>query len=104
MLTQIEGERWRRQQEAGEFGNTSFPFMKAAYELWLKDGHPGLSFYPGRYSVALGYSPNCCGTIYGAGGFNRYYVQDDGRIEMIKGLARCQEDMEKARALGIDIL
>jgi hypothetical protein len=101
-LAKVEGADWFQRQTSGEFGNTGLPFLKAAFEKYLNERKPGDSFNPGKYSVQMGFGRECCGTIYGARGFNRYCVQDDGRIQMIEMLARCDEDIAKAKQFGIE--
>ena len=41
--------------------------------------------------------------IYGHHGWNRYGVRGDGVIEFLVMQARCDEDFEKAKALGFDL-
>jgi hypothetical protein len=103
LLTQVEGQSWREQQEArpnSEYG--FFAYLKA-WQFLIREGyekkltcHDVLD-----HEEVVGHRGD--GAIYGNGGWSRFVVTlGDGRIVLL-GWSTHAEKIEKAKALGFDV-
>lgn len=93
-LAEVEGAMWWR-HEANTDADSSFSGWLAAWQQYrLSRYEPKCSFDDFRLSS---------GVIYGAGGYSRYYVQNDGEICLLADTTR-PEKVEKARTAGFTIL
>lgn len=103
-MVEVEGEDYRRFRDKIRFGICSF---EAFLETWKKLDSENTEFKNDRPGFSIGVDRN--GAIYGAGGWHRYIVRNDGEILFLRAAARgwpCdyhKEYVEKARAAGFRI-
>ncbi len=104
VMAQIEGERWKEKQlaitpESSDWGVSFYAFL-AEYRRYAASGS---TRNPADVSLSVHHMRVNMPVIYGHHGWNRYGVRGDGVIEFLVMQARCDEDFEKAKALGFDL-
>lgn len=102
LMAQIEGERWKEKQlaitgeESSDWGVTFNAFL-AEYRRYAARGS---ARDPAEVSLYVHHMHANMPVIYGDHGWNRYGVRGDGAIEFLIMQARCDDDIDKAKALG----
>ena len=99
LLTRLEGEAWRRQQQTCGTNPHGFYAWRHAWDQKMQEvakdptwaDEPVSSFLEGGD-----------GAIYGEGGWHRYAVRADGEIVLLGWSAR-EPNQAKARELGFSV-
>lgn len=98
LITAIEGQGWRNDQESGRFGENSFYVFKQAWELLPVTERDKLD--PQRNFIIVLPSGACA--IFGAGS-NRYTVRRTGEILFLRLKSFSPKTTDLASTLGFSV-